>query len=105
MSVNDRGTIKWTAMMLPEHIELLKKMWAEQEFKEKPMLSEYQMEEINLQLQLALANDLTIELEYFRDHDYQKVKGKLLGVDVLNRFVKINQEYLPLDHLTGAWID
>ncbi len=26
MSVNDRGTIKWTAMMLPEHAELLNQL-------------------------------------------------------------------------------
>lgn len=105
MSVNDRGTIKWTSMMMPEHIEILKQINEQQEWKEKPMISEYQKEEINLALQLALKDDLTIELEYFKNHDHHKIKGNLLGVDVLNQFVTIEDQNLPLDSLTGAWID
>jgi len=31
--VNDRGTKKWTAMMMPEHEEMLHQMWQEQEYK------------------------------------------------------------------------
>lgn len=27
--VNDRGTMKWTTMMLPEHVKLLKEMWSQ----------------------------------------------------------------------------
>ncbi|MCG3418950.1 YolD-like family protein [Oceanobacillus jordanicus] len=105
MSVNDRGTIKWTSMMMPEHIEILKEIHEQQEWKKKPMISEFQKEEINLALQLALKDDLTIELEFFRDHDYHKIKGKVLGVDVLNQFVTINEQIVPLDSITGAWID
>ncbi|MFD2628770.1 YolD-like family protein [Oceanobacillus kapialis] len=105
MSVNDRGTIKWTSMMMPEHIEILKQLNEQQDWKEKPIISDYQKEEMNLALQLALKDDLTIELEYFKNHDYHKIKGKLLGVDVLNQFVKIEDELLPLGSLTGAWID
>ncbi|GAQ18532.1 YolD-like protein [Oceanobacillus picturae] len=105
MSVNDRGTIKWTSLMMPEHVEILKEIHEQQEWKEKPFISEFQKEEINLALQLALKDDLTIELEYFKNHDYHKVKGKLLSVDVLNQYVKIDGDYLPLDSLTGAWLD
>ena len=105
MSLNDRGTIKWTSMMMPEHIEILKQINEQQEWKEKPMISEFQKEEMNLALQLALKDDLTIELEFFRNHDYHKIKGKLLSVDVFNQFVRIEDQYLPLDSLTGAWID
>lgn len=105
MSVNDRGTIKWTSMMMPEHIEILKEIHEQQEWKEKPMISEFQKEEVNLAMQLALKDDLTIDIEYYKNHDYHKIKGKLLGVDVLNQYVKIEDELLPLDSLTGAWID
>ncbi len=69
------------------------------------MISDFQKEEMNLALQIALKDDLTIELEYFKNHDHHKIKGKLLGVDVLNQYVKIEDDLLPLDSLTGAWID
>ncbi|GIP64468.1 hypothetical protein J32TS6_30230 [Virgibacillus pantothenticus] len=40
--VNDRVTIKWTSIMLPEHVEMLEEVWKEQEYKEKPILDEQQ---------------------------------------------------------------
>ncbi|WP_419893407.1 YolD-like family protein [Oceanobacillus kimchii] len=44
MSVNDRGTIKWTAMMLPEHAELLNQLKEKKNRKQKPILDEQQLE-------------------------------------------------------------
>lgn len=102
---NDRGTKKWTAMMMPEHDQMLKQLWSEDEYKEKPILSDYQKVEIDMALQIALKDDLTIEIEYFKNNDYHKIKGKLLTVDVLNKYLKINEEIIPLDNITGAWID
>ncbi|WP_449355708.1 YolD-like family protein [Virgibacillus natechei] len=103
--MNDRGTIKWTSLMMPEQIQLLNETWEQQDWKEKPDLDGQYIAEINLKIEMALENDLTIEIEYFKNHDYHKIKGKLLGVDVLNQFVQIEDEYLPLDSITGAWID
>lgn len=103
--INDRGTIKWTSMMMPEHQNMLKEMWSQKEWKEKPMLDEHLINEINLTLQEALANDLTIEIEYFKNHDYHKMKGRLLGVNPLLNYVRINDKEIPLDSITGAWIN
>lgn len=103
--INDRGTIKWTSIMMPEHQKMLNKMWNQKEWKEKPMLDEQLITEINMKLQLAVANDLTIEIEYFKDHDYHKVKGKLLGVDPLLNYVRLEDVEIPLDCITGALIE
>ncbi|MFD2045998.1 YolD-like family protein [Ornithinibacillus salinisoli] len=103
--MHDRGSIKWTSMMIPEHVKMLQEIRERQNYKQKPVISDYQKEEINIHLQMAIHNDLTIELEYFKDHDYHKIKGKLLSVDVLNQYVNIEDEYIPLDNLTGTWID
>ncbi|MCF3941554.1 YolD-like family protein [Oceanobacillus alkalisoli] len=103
--MEDRGTKKWTSIMLPEHVKALKEMWAEDEWKEKPMLDEQQLTEINLRLQLALHNDLTVEIEYFKNHDYHKTRGKLLGVDPLLNYLRLEEMELPLDSLVSVWID
>ncbi|MCG5104469.1 YolD-like family protein [Oceanobacillus alkalisoli] len=103
--MQDRGTKKWTSIMLPEHQRMLEDMWAQQEWKEKPFIDEHLMEEINLKLQLALKDDLTIEIEYFQNHDYHKVKGKLLGVNPLLNYVRMDDVEIPLDSITGSWID
>lgn len=103
--VNDRGTIKWTSLMLPEHVEALKKLRDEEKWKVKPIIDEHLKEEINLVMQLALKEDLTIELEYFMDHDYHKIKGNLLGVNPLLNYVRFEDDEIPLDSVTGAMID
>lgn len=103
--MEDRGTKKWTSIMLPEHQRALQEMWEQQEWKEKPILDEQQMVDINLKLQLALHNDLTVEIEYFKDHVYHKVRDKLLAVDPLNNYLRLEGMELPLDAIVGVWID
>ncbi len=103
--MEDRGTKKWTSLMLPEHIKALKDMWAQDEWKEKPMLDEQMIVEMNLKLQLAMNEDLTVEIEYFRDHDYHKTRGKLLGVNPLLNYLRLEDLEIPLDSLVSVWID
>ncbi|WP_424475396.1 YolD-like family protein [Oceanobacillus kimchii] len=53
MNINDRGKIKWTAMMMPEHLELLNQLKEKQIRKQKPILDEQQLEENGFQLMMA----------------------------------------------------
>jgi len=66
MKVNDRGTMKWTSLMLPEHIEALNRMWEEQTYKEMPILDEHQIMENNVLLQRVLEYDLRSVLNILR---------------------------------------
>jgi len=78
--INDRGTKKWTSLMMPEHVEMLNNMWKQLEYKNKPILDEQQIEENVMKLQLAIHNNLTIEVKYFKDHDFHTIKGKLSSI-------------------------
>ncbi|MBR3118957.1 MULTISPECIES: YolD-like family protein [Oceanobacillus] len=90
--IHDRGSKKWTALMLPEHIEMLKALQIEYNYKEKPILDEQQVEENAIKLQLAIHDNLTIEVKYYKMHDYHKVKGKLLSVALNDCIVFDNEE-------------
>ncbi|ASK64122.1 hypothetical protein CFK37_19175 [Virgibacillus phasianinus] len=106
MSVNDRGTIKWTAMMLPEHINMLNEYWKEEEYKEKPMLDEQQKEEIGMKLQCAIHNNLTVEIKHYSGRDYLTIKGKLMKIDQIK--LKLNNEdqtEIKLDNVLDVHID
>ncbi|WP_077702509.1 YolD-like family protein [Virgibacillus dokdonensis] len=102
--VNDRGTIKWTSIMMPEHIEMLQEMWKEQEHKEKPILDEQQQEEINTKLLMAGVNDLTVEIKYFNKHDFYKVKGKITSINKQNKYISIAGQHLPFECIMDVWI-
>lgn len=92
MSLKDRGTKKWTSLMLPEHIELLKDAFAEFEYKEKPILDEQQIIEINTQLKHALKANLAVEIKYYLDHDFYTSKGKLLNIDTFGGYLRLDDE-------------
>ncbi|MFU0790632.1 MAG: YolD-like family protein [Virgibacillus proomii] len=103
--VNDRGTIKWTSIMMPEHVELLEEIWKEQDHKEKPILDEQQQEEINLKLWMALANDLTVKLKYYDNHNFYKAKGKITSINRQNKYIDIAGQRLPFENIIDVWID
>lgn len=88
--VNDRGTKKWTSLMLPEHVEMLKNVFAEQEHKEKPILDEQQIMENEEIIKHAIHDQLMIEITYFKDHDFQVIQGKVTN---------ITDDHLSLDQL------
>src|SRR5690606_1702662 len=81
MIINDRGTIKWTSIMLPEHVQMLDKIFNEPEKKKKPVLDEQEVEEINMNLHQAIHQDLPVEIQYYNNHDYKTVQGKLKKID------------------------
>jgi len=88
--IYDRGTIKWTSLMLPEHQELLHEMWHGKEKKEKPMMDEQELEEINMKLQLAIHDDLPVKIKYFSEHDYKVVKGKLKQINGIEKYLQLD---------------
>lgn len=64
--LQDRGNKKWsTSLMLPEHVNLLKKALEEQNDIKKPQVDEHQLEEMNLIFQLALKNNSEVKIKYF----------------------------------------
>ncbi|MEI3605462.1 YolD-like family protein [Pseudogracilibacillus sp. SE30717A] len=104
MKVNDRGTIKWTALMLPEHVEMLNKMWEEQEYKYMPELDEQQIAENSFLLQEALANDLEIKIKYYKDHDHKIIVGYLLHVDILNKKLYLKDIEIKIENIIEVTI-
>lgn len=98
--VNDRGTKKWTSLMLPEHVEALKKVFAEEDNEEKPILDEQQQMEMDMILQLALKDNLTVKIKCYLDHNYLTVEGKPVIIDMFNNCLKLhNGMEIKLDNV------
>ncbi|MGP4069402.1 YolD-like family protein [Halobacillus sp. B29] len=85
---NDRGTIKWTSLMLPEHVEVLQKLWKEDERVDKATLDEQQLEEIEFALQRAKSDDLPVEIIHHNGFDYSSTKVKVIGLDPERRKIR-----------------
>ncbi|WP_186577746.1 YolD-like family protein [Aquibacillus kalidii] len=85
--VNDRGSIKWTSLMLPEHVEMLKNLWKEDKKTKKPLLDEQQLEEMNRVMQEANSYQTSICITFYNRGFYEEVTGTIVRLD--NTVVKI----------------
>ena len=73
--LRDRGRIKWTAMMLPEHVKLLRG-WAEEDHWEtKIELDEQKLTELDETLRIAKQLKQKVAIQYYAENRYQTVIG------------------------------
>src|SRR4051812_6653227 len=82
--IRDRGNIKWNAMMLPEHVKLLRDWHEKDRYVEKPELDEWALQEMSEQLQIAMTNRLEVELKIWEASHIFKATGIISKLDEKN---------------------
>ncbi len=92
--VHERGTKKWTSLMLPEQIQMLEELAAEEERKEKPILDEQMKAEYYIILQEALEFDTSVWIKYYANDDYMIEEGYILSMDGVNGIIYM--EAIPI---------
>lgn len=75
--LKDRGTIKWTSLMLPEHVQMLKNMWKEEEKIEQPIIDEQLLDELNGHLKKALSQNKTVRLTIYVNGQKEVIIGNI----------------------------
>ncbi len=90
MRVQDRGTMKWVSLMLPEHVALLEDALVE--YNDKPILDEQQMIEIDRSLKLALEEQMELKMSYYQSGETHIVYGKLMKIDQWNGYIMLRNE-------------
>jgi len=98
--IRDRGSIKWTAMMLPEHVKLLRE-WAEEDsYEQKPELDEQQMEEMNHLLCHALEVNQELVITYYNQKRHQLMIGTIHHYNELSQKLHIIDKFGEPHYLT-----
>lgn len=93
----DRGTIKWNAMMLPEHVKLLRQWKNEDNYTALPMIDEWALQEIAEQLKIAAQTAAYIELTYWQAGKVMKERGNIEQLQ--QHGVLFQQRHIPFHHL------
>lgn len=79
--IRDRGRIKWTSMMLPEHVKMLRD-WAREDEEEKEReLDEQQLEQMNETVLEAMEFNHPVAITYYRQRKYELVVGTIHYLD------------------------
>ncbi len=87
--IRDRGTKKWTAMMLPEHVKMLKELNVDYYRKKKPVLDEQELEQINETLHIAMELNQPLIFTVWFDGFFEDVEGTVHFIDQINRKIHV----------------
>lgn len=101
IDVHDRGTMKWVSLMLPEHVELLKNVFAERQ--EKPILDEQKRIELDQKLKYSLKHQIDIAITYFKHGEYVTLHGKIEQIDQWKGYIFLSNgegDFIPLTAIT-----
>lgn len=80
-----RGMVKWQPFAtLPEQFERLKQYVADQDKIERPVLSDDQLHELNLQLHQALHQNYPVQIEYYEEGWINDIDMYIIRIDTLN---------------------
>ncbi|KGP91708.1 hypothetical protein N780_18965 [Pontibacillus chungwhensis BH030062] len=88
-NIKKRGTIKWTSLMLSEHIEMLKEVWKEDERVKKGLIAEDKAVEIDFLIRRALNDSLPVRVCYFIGDSLREESVKVTAVDATDKKIKV----------------
>ena len=106
--IKDRGSKKWVAMMLPEHVKMLRDYQEEVKKEPRPELNEFDYEFIQEQLELAMKRNVEIKVKRWREGEFLYNRGVIQWIDVAKRTIELEDPFrcykLSLDEIVDATI-
>ena len=104
--IRDRGNLKWTSMMLPEHIKKLR-VWVDDDKKtDKPQLDDLELELISDEITRAFNSKCEVKLTIWREgyllHDF----GKIIEINNKNKMIVLDDPFstthYPFDEIVSV---
>ncbi len=92
-NVQDRGSKKWTSLMLPEHVERIRSLNEELRQDKKPRLDDLELSLISEEIGRAYESKSTIRLAYWRDGYIRLDYGVPTLIDVSLKKVTIADSF------------
>ncbi|WP_174734229.1 YolD-like family protein [Mesobacillus harenae] len=75
--IRDRGRIKWTSMMLPEHVKMLRDWADEDSYEQEKVVDEQYLEQMNEIILEAMECNKPVMITYYCSRSYKLVLGKI----------------------------
>ena len=92
--IRDRGNIKWTALMLPEHIVELRNWMDQEHYVECPELSEWDLQSIQEEIELAYKRKCQTLIKTWKD-------GKIMTRGAIVEVIDVQSSCIVLDNPFG----
>lgn len=104
-----RRGVKWkTAMMLPEHVAMLRSFGEEVKREDRPELNEWDLEAIHDCLQLAMTSKSDTKIKMWRDGEFFYKRGIIESINLTRRTLELEDPFylfsLNLDEIVDVTI-
>jgi hypothetical protein len=95
MDIHERGTKKWTSLMMPGHHGMLHKMWSSLLDEEMPVIAEDKQEDMQVDIECAMKYDKEIRVTYHEGRSIDTVVGKVASINHRQRRLEmlVPEEY------------
>ncbi|MEC1406945.1 YolD-like family protein [Bacillus halotolerans] len=105
--LRDRGAIKWTSMMLPEHLTQLKQDLIDVSKIEKPSLDDQQIEEMDILVSEALEFNKELIFKLFKNGYVENVTGRVHYINFEQQKLHVkdqndNTVYINMNNIIGV---
>ncbi|SIT91798.1 YolD-like family protein [Edaphobacillus lindanitolerans] len=97
--LRDRGNIKWTAMMLPEHIHELRKWEEEDKLVKRPELTEWDLQEIQAEIDTAMRRRCQVEVQTWRAGEIRTHIGVIENLDPRLKLICVADGWVDVNEI------
>ena len=94
-NIRDRGTKKWTAMMLPEHIVALRNWMDTDHYEERPELSEWDLQSIQEEIEVSYKRKCETLIKTWKDGKVMTLGGIIEVLDLRSECIVIDNPFGP----------
>lgn len=103
--IKDRGTIKWTAMMLPEHVQMLRDWQSQERSDARPYLDEFDLEALYEEIHLAYKRHCLVEIRVWHGQAKTFI-GTVTAIDLRLKMLSLDSNgnvlNFAFDDIIGA---
>ena len=107
-NLHDRGTKKWTVMMLPEHVREIR-IWQDKEnFEERPQLDDFDLQAIQHEIEVAKKRECVVHVKLwdkektvFHMGVIREINVELMWITVASPFGK---DRMPVSDIVSVQI-
>lgn len=89
----DRGMKKWTAMMLPEHIELLREWRDEDAAQVRPELSSWELKDLQDTIVAAYTAQSIVTIWSWENGGSRQYEGVILSIDPMKKVLYLQDPF------------
>lgn len=102
----DRGTKKWVAMMLPEHVVKIKEWVAEDDYTERPDLDDWELQQIQEEIEVAYKSKCQTLIKTWVDGKIIHYQGTIKEIDLHLRIIMLQDpfgiERIPVEKIISV---